>query len=89
MAFLRLVFTVYWDGAEPSTEPLYLQSALPAHLTSAEISSAEDQCLAMMKAHAGMDCVPLRAIFIAAYPIDLSVTEVSALGWRLMASQTV
>jgi hypothetical protein len=84
MTHLRMVFTVYWQTANPSTEMIYLAAPPAESLPLRIIAAAEAEVLAMVTAHAEPGAVPLQAIYIADRAVDMSPEEVTAADWRVM-----
>lgn len=80
--YLRAIFTVYWQDAMPSTEPLYLHNRPPV-LTLAGISALQDDIVRLLADNVGG--TPQRAIYLGYSGIEMTDQEVADAAWRVLA----
>ena len=82
--FLRIVCTVYWQNAMPSTEVFYLHEH-PFVLSFSGIADLQDDILATMKKNAAGGTTPIRAIYVGYEGVQMTPDDVTNVGWHLLS----
>lgn len=82
--YLRLVLTAYWDDMPPSTEIFYQKQRL--HHSLGVIAALEQSISDMMMSNVGK--TPQRIIYNCCSDVEMSDTEATVAGWRVIGAAT-
>ncbi len=85
-AYLRMVFTVYWQDACPSTEIFYLKHGFRLNPTS--IGQLEAYIIDFLKKE-GVTNTPLATVYICYSGVELTDQDVSDLGSRIIGGHSL
>jgi hypothetical protein len=81
--YLRVVFTVYWMDAMPSTEVFYFTQH-PIRLNPHGIQTLQQTILDLLKSH-NKAATPMNAVYVCYSGVELDDADITSAGWHIVA----